>query len=373
MNIRYLSIALLAFAVAPNHPAVASQLLYVSSNKDKTIIAYTVNQETGALAPKFKTDLPSSPGVMTFSPGGTFIYVAISGDGEAGVATLQRDHDGSLSFRGKSEITSDTAYICTDNDGQFLLSCHYSAGDISIYRIVDGICTDELTGYKKTERTAHCIKLDPSGRFVFVPHTSPNKVYQFRFNVQDGTLTPNDPPFVEGPDKNHKYHEPRHYVHHPKLDVAYTSNEFGGGITAWKFNPLTGTLKRLETLLTLPPRLIGDFYAADIQLTPNGRFAYVSNRDQTKDRPAESQQDTLTGFSLDSKTGEMKLVGSFPTPNQPRSFCVDRTGRFIYSAGTSTSTLFAYRIDQQSGRLEHFATYETGGVPAWVMCGNVKE
>jgi len=373
MNFRSLNITLLAFAVLSTPCAFSSQLLYVSSSGENTILAYAVNQETGELALKFRTGLSSSPGFMTFSPDGTLLYVGTNEDGTAGVTTFQRNDDGSLSMRGEAQVTSSCTYMSTDKDGKFLLVCHYSAGEITIYRIVDGICTSELTEHKKTERTAHCIRFDPSGRFVFVPHTSPNKVYQFRFHSQDGTLTANDPPFVEGPDKNHKYHEPRHYVHHPKLDVAYTSNEFGGGITAWKFNPLTGTLKRLKTLLTFPPHVTGDFYAADIQLTPNGRFAYVSNRDQTEGRPVESQEDTLTGFSLDSKTGEMTLVGSYPTPNAPRSFCIDRTGRFVYSAGTSTSTLFAYRIDQQTGRLEHFATYETGEVPVWVMCGNVKE
>ena len=373
MNIRQINIALLICIATSNHLVFSSQILYVSASHDKAVFAYTINEQTGELAAKFKTDLPFNPGVMAFSPQKTSVYVDLSVGDDAYVATLQRNNDGALSLRGKSAITSRSTYICTDNGGQFLLTCHYVAGDVSIYRIVDGVCTDELVEHQKTERTAHCIALEPSGRFVFVPHTAPNKVYQFRFDLQKGTLAPNDPPSVEGPDKNHKYHEPRHYVHHPQLDVGYTSNEFGGGITMWKFDPLTGTLKRLKTLSTLSPDSTGNFYAADIQLTPNGRFVYVSNRDQTERQPDEPRHDTLTGFSLDSRTGEMTLVGSVPTPNQPRSFCIDHSGRFVYSAGTTTSTLFAYRIDQQTGSLEHFATYKTGGGPTWVMCSNVRE
>ena len=373
MNIRFLNITLLAFAVLANPCAFSSQLLYVSSSGENTILAYAVNQETGELALKFKTGLSSSPGFITFSPDGRLMYVGTHEDGAAGVATLQRNDDGSLSLEGQAQATSSCSYMSTDKAGQFLLACHYSAGEISIYRIVDGICTSEMTEHKKTEHTAHCIELDPSGRFVFVPHTSPNKVYQFRFNAQDGTLTPNDPPFVEGPDKNHRYHEPRHYVHHPVLDMAYTSSEFGGGITAWKFDPVTGTLKRLKTLSTLRPQSVGKFYAADIWMTPNGRFAYVSNRDQTPREPGDPKQDSLAGFSLDSKTGEMTAVGSFPAPNEPYAFCIDRSGRFVYSAGTSTSTLFAYRIDQQTGRLTHFATYPTGKGTVSLICGDTKE
>ena len=373
MNIYDCTIVLIMCAVLSGHRLEAGQLLYLSSGQDKAVTAYTVNPQTGALVPTFRTELPSRPGAMTFSPGAKFIYVAMSEGGEARVATLQRRKNGSLSMSGVAGLTSEACYIRTDGQGQFLLASHYSAGDVSINRIVDGVCTDELTDHRKTAGQAHCVEFDPSGRFVFVAHTLPNKVYQFRFDRRQGALIPNDPPFVEGPDKNHRYHEPRHYVHHPELDLAYTSGEFGGGITAWKFDPQTGSLTRLKTLSTLMPDSSGKFYAADIQLTPNGRFAYVSNRDQTADRPAASRQDTLAAFSLDSSTGEMTRVGWFPTPNQPNSFCIDRTGRFLYSAGTDTSTLFAYRIDPQTGRLDHFATYETGPVPIWVMCETVDE
>jgi len=368
MNKRFGTIALLACTVTFIPPAQGDQLLYVSAVQDNAIFAYAVNPKTGELALKCKTVLQGSPGVMTSSPGGSIIYVGVNEDGQSYIVTLKRARDGCLSVLGKAKFTGSATYLSTDNDGRFLLSADYSAGDVTVTRIVDGLCTDEVVDHKTTRKTAHCIVLDPSGRFAFVPHVTPNKVYQFRFDKKQGTLTPNDPPFVDGPDKGHKYHEPRHYVHHPKLDIAYTSNEFGGGITAWNFDPHTGTLQRWKTLSTLPPGLSGEMYAADIQLTPNGRFAYVSNRDQTKSRSGEQKQDTLAGFALDPKTGEPALVGYFPTPNQPRSFCIDHSGRFVYSAGTDTSTLFAYRIDQDTGSLEKFATHETGKRPAWVLC-----
>jgi len=368
MNKRFGTIALLACTVTLVAPVQADQLLYVAAMRDNAILAYGVNSKTGELTLKCKTVLQGSPGVMTASPDGSVIYAGADERGQSYMVTLKRSGDGCLEVLGKAKFNGSACYLSTDNDGKFLLLADYGAGDVTVMRIVDGLCTDEVVDHKKTTRTAHCIALDPSGRFAFVPHVTPNKVYQFHFDKKQGTLTPNDPPFVEGPEKGHKYNDPRHYVHHPRLDIAYTSSEFGGGITAWKFDPRTGTLQRGTTLSSLPPDATGEMYAADIQMTPNGRFAYVSNRDQTNSRTGEQKQDTLAGFALDPKTGEPALVGYFPTPNQPRSFCIDRSGRFVYSAGTDTSTLFAYRIDQDSGSLEKFATYETGKLPAWVLC-----
>ncbi len=357
-----------------NSPASAGQLLYLASIKDKNIVAYAVNAETGELKQRFTIDLPGNPGPLAFSPDASFVYAAMTGldDNKAGVATLKRAENGSLTFVSKSYITSRAPYIRVDKTGHFLLAAHYGAGDVTVYRIRDGICTGELLDQRATAKTAHCIEIDPSGQFVFVPHTSPNKVFQFRLNRDSGKLAPNDPPAVDGPDVDHKYHEPRHYAHHPKLDLAYTSNESGGGISAWAFDPKSGTLSRQQTLSTLPTNYKGKSAAADIQLTPDGRFAYVSNRDVTKRAKGEPMRDSLAAVSLDPKTGKMKIIGTFPTAHLPRSFCIDLTGQYLYSAGQGAATLVAYRIDRESGALQQLATYETGGVPIWVMCGNVE-
>lgn len=374
MKITAMISAFLAMVALTPVSARAGQLLYLASSKDKTIVAYRVDAETGELTQEFRIELPGSPGPLAFSPDKSFVYAAatgLSGD-KAGIITLERAGDGSLNVVGTSTITSRTPYIRTDKAGRYLMAAHYGDGDVTVYRIKDGICTDELLDHKVTEKTAHSIELDPSGRFVFVPHTSPNKVYQFRLDASTGRLIPNSPPFVDGPDKDHQYHEPRHYAHHPRLNVAYTSNENGGGITAWKFAPAYGTLSKMQTLSTLPPDFEGKSAAADIHLTPDGRFAYVSNRDITKRDEGEAMQDTLAGFKLDPQTGKMTLVGYFPTPHLPRSFCIDLEGKFVYSAGQGAAKLFAYRIDPDSGKLEHTATYETGGVPIWVMCGQVE-
>lgn len=311
---------------------------------------------------------------MAFSPDRSFVYAAVTGlaDGKAGVCTLKRNlTDGTLKLVATATITSRAPYIRADKTGRYLLAAHYGAGDVTMYRIKDGVCTNELLSHHTTEKTAHCIEMDPSGKFAFVPHTSPNKVYQFKLDTSAGKLTPNDPPFVSGPDEDHDYHQPRHFAFHPSLQMAYTSNERGGGISAWKFDPATGTLKLTQTLSTLPPDFEGKSAAADIRITSDGRFAYVSNRDLTSSKDPKDWQDTLAAVSLNLKTGAMKIVGHFPTSHFPRSICIDDGDQFLYAAGQKSSTLFAYRIDAKSGKLKLIAIYETGGVPIWAMCATL--
>jgi len=373
MKFRPLFLGLLIMTTSSLTAAADDQLLYLASTKDKSIVAYRLNDASGRLSREFRVELPGNAGPMAFSPNGKFLYAAMTGldGGKAGVGTLKRSKNGQLKLVRTAVITSRAPYIRVDRTGRFMLAAHYGAGDVTMYRIARGICTDELLDQHKTERTAHCIEIDPSGKFVFVPHTAPNKVYQFRLDLKAGKLVPNDPPFVEGPDKEHKYHEPRHYAHHPKLDMAYTSNENGGGITSWKFDKKTGRLTRSQTLSTLSPDYDGGSAAADIQITPDGRFAYVSNRDVTKREKGEKMQDTIAGVAIDRKSGHMTLVGYFPTGHHPRATCIDLEGRYFFAAGQRSDDLYVYRINRKNGKLVHLETYRTGGVPIWVMCGEV--
>ena len=348
--------------------AWAEQLLYLAAARDRAIATYVIDGEDGRLTERSRVELSGTLGPMAFSPDGRFVYAAVEDPklGE-GVATLRRLSDGSLELLGAVALASQANYLSTDPSGRHLLAAHYWAGELSVTRIRDGIATGEPVDREETHKGAHSIVAAPSGAFVLAPHTTPNKVYQFRFDPETGELTPNTPPFALGPDAEHDYHEPRHYAQHPSLDVAYTSNERGGGISAWKLDPSAGTLTLLQTLSTLPPGYQGQGAAADIQLTPDGRFAYVANRDYFGS--PEDPKDTLAVFALDPETGAMTGIGHFPAPHFPRSFAIDRSGRFLYAAGRRADALFAYRIDPETGALHRFARYETPGEPVWVMCG----
>jgi hypothetical protein len=76
----------------------------------------------------------------------------------------------------------------------------------------------------------------------------PNVILQYRFNAQTGRLSPNTPHRVEQGDLI----GPRHYIHHPSLDVVYFSNEQGCSVTAYRLDRASGTLSSVQTISTLP-------------------------------------------------------------------------------------------------------------------------
>jgi 6-phosphogluconolactonase len=374
MRTVFLSLLAITMTNALSPTASAEQLLYLASTADKTIVAYKIDGGNGMLSKRFSVDLPGNGGAMAFSPDKKFIYAAVTGlpNNAAGVATYRRHKNGTLTLLDTAKITTRPPYIQVDPSGRFLLAAHYGAGDVTMYSVVKGVATSKLLAQIKTAKTAHCIELDPSGQFVYVPHTAPNRLYQFVLDTKAGTLLPNDPPFVDGPDTKHRYHEPRHYKHHPKLPMGFTSNENGGGITAWAFDKTTGRLTRKATLSTLPPNLEGTSHAADIQITPNGRFAYVSNRCTTKLSDGQKPTDTLCAVAIDGKTGHMKIVGHYATGYHPRATCIDLEGKFFFAAGQRSNDLHTYRINRKTGELKPIKVYQTGGTPIWVMCARAR-
>jgi 6-phosphogluconolactonase len=153
--------------------------------------------------------------------------------------------------------------------------------------------------------------------------------------------------------------------------MGFTANERGGGISSWMHDPQTGKLTLQETLSTLHADWEGksSIAGADIHLTPNGRFVYVSNRDNRRDlEEGQPRGDSLAGFAIDPKTGKLKSIGQFLTGRFPRSFCIDSTGRFVFVACELDHKLEVYRVNQETGTLARIATYETGKTPIWVLC-----
>tara|TARA_B110000495_G_C23011007_1_gene597978 strand:- start:1171 stop:2100 length:930 start_codon:yes stop_codon:yes gene_type:complete len=306
---------------------------------------------------------------MDLSPSGKHVYVAMAGrdaktnKATAFVATLERHKDNTLTLSATAAIATRPPYIRADDSGQYLMMAHYASGEINVYRIKDGIVTSEHLDYHKTEKTAHCVEMDPSGRFVYVPHTAPNAIYQYVLDAATGKLIPNTPPIVSGPDEGHQYHQPRHIAFHPSLSMAFTSNERGGGISAYSLNRKTGALKLKQTLSALPEGYTGGAAAADIRITPNGKFVYVSNRDLEEREP---HQDSIAAFSI-NRRGDLQRIGTYSAVWFPRSMTINQSGRFLYAAGQKSGTLISYAIDAKTGALQTLKTYDVGDGAIWAM------
>jgi 6-phosphogluconolactonase len=105
-----------------------------------------------------------------------------------------------------------------------------------------------------------------------------------------------------------------------------------------------------------PRNTDNDIWAADLHLTPNGRFLYASERTTS----------SIGAFRVEGASGKLTYLGSTPTEKQPRGFSIDPTGRFIVVSGEKSDMLAVYAIEAESGALKATGRYPSGKGANWV-------
>jgi 6-phosphogluconolactonase len=218
-----------------------------------------------------------------------------------------------------------------------------------VHRLKDGAIETPPVQTLETAKTAHCIATDSDNRYLFVPHVAPNAVFQFQFDAETGKLTPADRA-AGGTDKA----GPRHLAFSPKHNLAFSSDETGSSITAYRLDP--SGLKREQTLSTLPPDFKGKNTTAEVKVHPSGKYVWVSNRGH----------DSLAGFAID-RSGKLAALGHTPTEKTPRSFEIDPDGRHVFGAGEGSGKLAVFQVDERTGKLARLHTYDVGKSLTWVM------
>jgi 6-phosphogluconolactonase len=136
---------------------------------------------------------------------------------------------------------------------------------------------------------------------------------------------------------------PRHFVFHPNGKFAYVTQELGSLISALAYDSSTGGLELLQTVSMLPEGFSGENFAADLHVSPSGRFLYGSNRGH----------DSIVIFTVDEQTGQLTLLSHHATNGHwPRNFVIDPTGNFLLVGNQYSGTINSFRLDQDTGLMQ---------------------
>ena len=337
--------------------ASAATFVYVG-NADSQDVTVLELKSSGDLAPVETTAVPgpAKPGgslPLAVSPDKTRLYVGLRNEPYSAVTFAIDGKTGRLKLAGPGPLADSMAYIVTDRTGKFLLSASYGGNKVTVNPIgADGV-VQPAQQIIATQPNAHCIVPDPTNHFVLHTSLGGDLVYQEKFDARTGTLTPNDPPSIGIKAKAGA----RHLVFSPNGKVVYLVSELDGSIYVFPWDARTGTLqKEVQVTTSLPKGFDGKPWAADIHLTPDGKFLYASERTSS----------TLAAFSVDPKTGMLTSIDSYPTEKQPRGFNIDPTGRYLLAVGQLSNSLTAYAIDKTTGKLSKLKEYPMGKNPNWV-------
>jgi 6-phosphogluconolactonase len=331
--------------------------VYVGNAESNDVHVLRLDRATGTLTVVQHVPIPgiTKPGMstpMAVSPDRRFLYVGTRGEPMIAAGFAIDQARGTLTHVANGPLADSMAYLITDHTGRFLLGASYPGNKITVNPIGPPGTVQPAQQVLPDHPKAHSIRVDAANRHVLVPTLGNDRVNQFTFDAATGRLTPNTPPAVE----INASGGPRHFVFHPGGARVYVLGELDGQVYVFDYDASRGTLARTQVVSALPPDFSGKPAAADLHITPDGRFLYASVRATS----------TLAGFRVDPANGTLTVIGSVPTERQPRGFNIDSSGRYLLAVGQLSHGLSSYAIDQTTGRLTRLKEYAMGRNPNWV-------
>ena len=236
-------------------------------------------------------------------------------------------------FRGE-----DPCYVSTD--GHFLAVANYSGGTLATYRLredgsigpMDTLVVSGTGGPDMTRQDrphVHCAIFTPDGKHLLFSEFSADEIG--RMDI--------------GPDGIRNYcraatlhadYGPRHLLFDASGTHLYVIGELSGDITV--FDYVAGTLTERQVIKADRLDARG---AADIHISPDGRFLYASLR---------LRGDGISVFEVGAD-GTLTYVGYQATGIHPRNFNITPNGRFVLVACRDTDAIEIYARSSETGLL----------------------
>ena len=186
----------------------------------------------------------------------------------------------------------------------------------------------------------HSVFTSPDNRFALVCDLGTDTVHVYENDTLNHQLVPS----AFGHVKTAPGAGPRHLAFHPSGRFVYVLNEMASTLGVYDYDSATGALSETQTIDTLPADYDAIRWAAEVLVSPDGRYVYSSNRGH----------ESIAIFSVDLATGKLTAIGHEPTRGkEPRNFNLDPTGRWLIAANMDSDNCELFRIDPVTGQLAH--------------------
>ena len=294
----------------------------------------------------------TNPSYLALSPDQRFLY-SVHGDEDYATAFALDRTTGQAKLLNRAATGGKNGVRqAVDPTSKFLIVANYSSGSVAVLPIApDGSLKDQ---HQQASSHPHDIVFDPSGRFVLVPDKGLDRVFVFRFDPANGRLSPAEPGSVA----TRPGAGPRHLAFHPKLPIVWVLNELDSTAETYRWDAEHGALTPVQVITTLPTDFTGYSTAAEIAVSPDGRFVYGSNRGH----------DSVAIYAADANDGSLKSIGWQPTQGRvPRFIGLDPAGRFLYAANEQGDTIVTFRVDANTGMLAATGQVIKSGSPVTII------
>ena len=380
-------------AAAWGQGAKAKTVYYASVGPELGL--YDIDVADATLTARGTLTLPANVQYVWPHPSRQYLYVVssnggpgfIPGDKHLASAFRVDPASGALQQHGEPQaLPSRPIHTSVDRTGNYLLTAFNYPSAVTVHRInQDGTVGDPVNQPAKSDAGifAHQILTTPSNQSAILVARGNNpeagkpedpgalKVYGFK----DGVLT--DRASV-APGSGLGF-GPRHLDFHPTQPWVFVSVERQSQLYVYRLEA-DGALSRdpmfIKTALAEPGNVRPAQAAGAIHIHPNGRFAYLTNRNSGQvehdgKKVFGGGENSVAVLTIDQATGEPTLIQYIDArTNHLRTFAIDPSGRLLVAAsiqpmpvreqngiGTLTAGRIVYRIGDD-GKLDFVRKYD---------------
>lgn len=320
---------------------------YTNSCDSKGIYVYDFNTQTAEFKLKSTSERVINPSYLTVSEDSKYIYSVNENGSKSTVSSFAfTAKSGAMQLLHQQDARgADPCYII--NDAKNVIVANYSGGSISVFgKGLDGNITPakqviqhkgkSINAQRQESSHVHMVQFTPDKQYVLANDLGTDYIYLYKYhpNAVDKVLEIKDSIAVKSGSG------PRHLTFSKDGKLAYLLQELDGSLTVFQYKKRT--LKKIQETQVVASDFKGQISAADIHVTPNGKFVYATNR---------GTANTISCFEI-QKNGFLKLVETQSTLGQgPRNFTIDPTGKFLLVAHQYSNEVVIFNIDADTGKL----------------------
>ncbi len=341
------------------------RFIYLSNAESGTISRY--QQQDEQLIHLGNTEVGNLVMPMVVSRDNRFLYAALREAPYCIVRLAIDPFTGELTEQDRTQQPASMVNLDIDHSNQWLLSASFNHNVATLNRLEEDGRLSQHALEIQLDGHCHAFNVSPDNQWLVATEFGQDRVNVYRHlsaNNHEAALV-------------HQYFfaresGPRHLVFSKCGQFVYVLCEMSASVNVFAFDNETGSMALIDEVEAAPLEALGlekglppakrvtpdvpRAWAADIHLSKDGRFLYVSERTTS----IISRLEIMPGDPVPHYAGYDHVV------TQPRSFALTPDGQYLLASGELADHIALYHIDAQTGQLSQQDRAPCQQMPAWV-------
>ncbi|MEI6754012.1 MAG: lactonase family protein [Paludibacter sp.] len=333
---------------------------YTNTGKSDGIYTYVVDFQKNNIIQTSLAKGVMNPSFLVLTEDDKFVY-SVNQNERNSTITAFSFKEGNLHFLNKVDANGEGPCYITASDNH-VFTANYSDGSLCVFaRKPDGTLFEvvqkiqhvgkSINKERQNQPHVHQVILSPDNKYLIANDLGTDKVTVYSYNPSNksNVLISFDSLTVK------LGSGPRHATFNKDGKRLYLVQEIDGTVSVIEMN--NGRLKLIqETTVITKKGVVAR--AADIHLTPDEKFLYVTNRGIAND---------ITCFSV-SIDGKLSFVDQISTGGDgPRNFSITPDGQYIFVAHQFTDNIKIFKRNFQTGMLTDTSLQIKVGTPVCLV------